>query len=439
MKYYYLFKSLLVILLVAASCSTLVAQDFTINGEIRPRAEFRDGYQTPLTTDQTPALVTLNRTRLKFDFESERINTRFTIQDSRIWGTSSHNSNNIPLTIFEGWAQYMFTPELSITVGRQTLAFDYNRLFSASNWLNEGKAHDLALLKYKNADLKVQAGFAVNQPYDVKEESLFSLYYQRLGFVRAEKLFAEKYKASAIVVIEGFQNTTIDAPSASIVEDGTHYERVTSGINFEIVDKELPLGFLLTAYYQFGKSADQIHIESTNIIHDDLNAYLLAAKLNYQVAEPANVYLGSDIYSGTDEDSEEDNTWDKLYGSNHSYNGSMEYWKKVPTAGLIDIYGGAKFNFMDKKLTADASFHFFTTQKEMSAYSDKKLGSELDIKLQYKVIKDFALECGWSSYFNSDNTLAIKGLANADTRFQQWAYIMLTINPQLFSSKSSQK
>lgn len=437
-----LLKLLIVVLVVTSVDAQAVAQDFTISGEFRPRTELRAGFQKPLTDDLNPAMVIQNRTRLQFDYGSERIVSRFTIQDSRVWGQSSQKSNNIPLTIFEGWAQFFITPQFSLTVGRQGIAYDHNRLFTVTSWDNNGKSHDLALLKYTdiNLGLRVDAGFAVNQPSAVNEETPFNdsqSYYQRLGYVRAEKNFNGRFNASAIVVAESFQNLQLDIPSGDYYVDG-HYGRYTAGVNFSITDKEMPLGLLLTAYYQFGKSYGATTMQGIRIEHKDLGAYLLAAKVSYKVAKPASVYLGADVYSGSDENATDDNTWNKLYGSNHSYNGSMEYWRTLPNAGLLDYFGGVKFSLYDKKITADASFHLFSLQKSMSGLSGKNLGSELDVKLQYKVVDDFALECGWSTYFNSDNTKLIKGLDGVDTRFQQWAYVMLTINPQLFSTKKEQ-
>ena len=41
-----------------------VAQNFSINAEFRPRTEYRNGFQRPLTTAQNPNMIVLNRTRL---------------------------------------------------------------------------------------------------------------------------------------------------------------------------------------------------------------------------------------------------------------------------------------------------------------------------------------------------------------------------------------
>ncbi|MDD4141288.1 MAG: alginate export family protein [Bacteroidales bacterium] len=416
------------------SAYSLTAQDLYIDAEFRPRAEFREGMRSPLTTDQTPSFVLLNRTRLKLGFESKWINAKITLQDSRVWGQDNINAENIGLNLYEGWVELHVVQDLNFTIGRQILAYDYNRLFSASSWTNTGKSHDLALLKYTNHDwgFRADLGFAYNNPKDVYSEQLFNdeqNYYQTLSFLRFEETFASKFKASAIFVGEGFQNIQTDENGENYI-DG-HFGRYTTGANFEMKDKEIPVDFTLTGYYQFGK----------NLSQKELNAYFFAATVTAKLAKPLSLYVGTDVYSGSDNDSKQDNTWDKLYGSNHSFNGSMEYWRSLPNEGLVDIYGGLKCHFLEKKLTADLGYHFMMTEKEirranLAEAKGHNLGSELDLKLQYSVVKNVMIEGGWSTYFNSANTKLLKGLADTDTRFQQWAYVSLIINPQLFNTKN---
>ena len=78
----------------------------------------------------------------------------------------------MPLKIFEAWAEVGFTDKLSLTVGRQALAYDYNRIFATSNWTVDGQSHDLALLRLNDADLGLKAdlGLAINNPSDALSE-----------------------------------------------------------------------------------------------------------------------------------------------------------------------------------------------------------------------------------------------------------------------------
>lgn len=430
---------LLILCLFLLIVNNLKAQDFQIDAEFRPRFEFRDGFQKPLTIDENPALQLANRTRLGIAFENQWVNARITLQDARIWGQDAITSNTLNIHLFEAWAELNVVKDFSFRIGRQPLSYDYKRLFDVKNSTVNGSSHDLALLKYKNSESKFFAdlGFAYNTTGEYVAQEIYdnSKLYQSFAYLRLEKSFCKSFKASAIFVGESFQNIQTDSLDNDYI-DG-NFGRYTTGANLEMKSKEFPLSFILTGYYQFGKSYSKKDLVNDKYVHRDLNAYFLAAKLNYRIIKPLDVNVGLDYYSGSKSDATKDNTWNKLYGSNHSYNGSMEYWRSVPTAGLIDIYGGL-VGKISPKVTADLAFHYFMTDKEMNitGVEGKALGSELDLSVKYNIVKYVQLQCGYSTYFNSDNTKLVKNMSkDTETRFQHWAFAQLTVNPILFSTK----
>ncbi|MDD4847336.1 MAG: alginate export family protein [Bacteroidales bacterium] len=423
--------------------SQATAQDFSLSAELRPRMEYRDGYQKPLTTEENPALFISNRTRLRSDFESKWINARLTIQDARVWGQDDIKSSKVGLNFFEAWAELNVVKNFSFTIGRQSIMYDYKRLFDVSDWTLEGKSHDLALLKYKNDSLHlfIDLGFAYNATGENNTQMVYEndKLYQSLGFLHLEKSFCKAFKASAIFVGESFQNLQTDSLDNTYI-DG-HYGRYTAGANLEMKHKDIPVSFILTGYYQFGQSIKKTDFIDEKTIHQDLRSFLLAAKVDYQIIKPFGIGVGVDYYSGSEVDATSDNTWNKLYGTNHSYNGSMEYWRNTPNEGLIDLYGGVKTKFC-KKVSADLTYHYFMTEKNIqtAGTEGKSLGSELDLIIKYDLIKFVRIEGGWSTYFNSKNTKLVKNIADdTKTRFQQWAYVSLKINPQLFNTKNHKK
>lgn len=402
-----------------------MAQTFSINAEFRPRTEYRSGFQRPLTTTQNPNAIVLNRTRLGFDYAGDRLKSRLTLQDSRIWGATELKPN-VPLKIFEAWAQVGFTDKLSLTVGRQGLAYDYNRIFATSNWTIDGQSHDLALLRLNDADLGLKAdlGLAINNPSDALAEPLYndkSKLYRHLEFLRVEAKFAGLIKASTMMLSEGFQKLDT-VPTVT-----GHIGRYTVGANFELGNKELPITAILTGYYQFGQNPTS---------QKELGAYLLAARVGFNPLEIVGLYIGTDIYSGTGENSEVSHTWNKLYGSNHSHNGSIEYWRSLPTEGLVDLFGGVSSKF--GKFNAEACYHVFLSQQPMhtAGCSGSNLGSEVDLILKYKLSPFVNFEGGWCTYFSSSNTEVLKGVANQDLRFAHWAYLTLNVKLELFSNKA---
>lgn len=417
----------------------VVAQDFSLDAEFRPRVEYREGFQKPLTTAQRPNMIVLNRTRLGASYASEHLRARFTLQDSRIWGATDL-SPAVPFRVFEAWAQVLFNPQLSLSVGRQALAYDHNRLFAASNWTIDGKSHDLALLRFANADLNLRAdlGLAVNNPNDALAQPLYNdglKLYRHMEFLRVEQLFVDKkLKTSAIFLSEGFQKVVVDTSIAAGKRLDGAYGRHTVGANVELNDKDFPVNALITGYYQFGRNPNTMMADPTSTRM--LSAYLLAAKVGCSLGSALGAHLGADFYSGTSATAEADNTWNKLYGSNHSHNGNIEYWRSLPQEGLIDAFAG--LSVKHERLSAGLVYHLFSSQHELrtAGCSGSGLGSELDITLQFKFAPDVTIEGGWSTYLCNDNTRAIKNVLGQELRFAHWAYVSFTIKPKLFSYKS---
>jgi hypothetical protein len=55
--------------------------------------------------------------------------------------------------------------------------------------------------------------------------------------------------------------------------------------------------------------------------------------------------------------------------------------------------------------------------------------------LNYKFSAETAIQFAWCSYFVTDGTKMLKYKTTAiDTRFPQFAYVMLTIKPQLYKT-----
>ncbi len=67
---------------------------------------------------------------------------------------------------------------------------------------------------------------------------------------------------------------------------------------------------------------------------------MLAGKIQGKINSMFNLTVGEDYYSGsgTTIASNQTNTFNKLYGANHSFNGFMEYWKTPKAQGLSDLY-----------------------------------------------------------------------------------------------------
>ena len=133
-------------------CINAQAQNLTIFGEIRPRAEYRDGYGQPIKTDDEAGFFVQQRTRFGATFSNSLLKMQVTLQDARVWGEAAHNADNPSIGVYEAWGEILVTPGLIAKVGRQPLRYDNRKLFSQANWSNTGNAFDIAMLKYNVND-----------------------------------------------------------------------------------------------------------------------------------------------------------------------------------------------------------------------------------------------------------------------------------------------
>ncbi len=415
-------------------CETLLAQAVKIGGEVRTRTEYRDGFQAPIGSRDSAALVSSIRTRVNLTYTTNVLKAKITLQDSRIAGQTDPGTATTGTTsVYEAWGEYLFAPGISAAIGRQSLEYDDKRIFSASNWSNTGNAHDALLLKYTSTAFTAHLGSAYNSAKDENASKSLLLvngkqYYKYLNYLWLTKSIGS-LNASAIWVNEGFQKDTV-AKGGQLLK--TNY-RNTVGGNLWYNNENFPVNAYLTGYYQFGHQYNM----SKKVIQS-IDAYMLAAKLQGNINKMFSLTAGEDYYSGSSATiaATKTNTFNKLYGANHNYNGFMEYWKTPKAQGLSDLY----FNLTAKptdKLSAEVAFHKFDYAKRPKA-GNKDLGSELDVTVNYTLSPEVALQGGYSTYFLTNAAKLAKSTSSYKTfedKTQQWAYVMITFKPAFLNVK----
>ena len=82
------------------------AGQFSLTGELRPRTEYRHGLKTLASKDQASAFFTSQRTRLLLDYQGEKFNIGFNLQDIRVWGSTSQlNITDNFSSVHEAWGE----------------------------------------------------------------------------------------------------------------------------------------------------------------------------------------------------------------------------------------------------------------------------------------------------------------------------------------------
>jgi len=400
----------------------------TIDAEFRPRSEFRLGFNQPLLDGTKPALLTLQRTRLNLNYKSGIVSARLVLQDSRVFGETDikqpATATSGGIGVYEAWTELLLFSGTSFKIGRQGVQFEDGRLFSLSPWSNTGNSHDLAQFRYLAPGLDIQLGYAYNNQKAYNADTSYynvSKMYKQLAFLHLTKTIVNGLDLSLLGIDEGFMRSKTDLDL---------YHRYTTGGTLQLKNHKLPLGIFTTGYYQFGKSAPTV----------DLDAYLLALKASYTFTDKIGGLAGVDYFSGSGSTlaATKTNTFNKLpYGVNHSFNGYMEYWATLPKGGLVNYFGGVNLK-LNKKLSSDIIYYAFSQAKDMKVGKvdvQKNIGSELDVALNYKFSAETAVQFAWCGYFVTDGTKMLKYKSTTvDTKFPQYAYVMLTIKPQLYKT-----
>lgn len=404
------------------------AQNVVIDGEIRPRVEYRDGLSKPLLETTDPGVSAIQRTRLGMTFTSGLLNTQITLQDSRTFGQNPNASSDATVGIFEAWAEMLLMPGGSFKIGRQAIKYDDNRLFSASAWSNTGTSHDMALFKYCVNDFQGHIGVAYNNNNIISSETYYTpkSNYRYMGYIWLTKDIVKGLNLSLIGVDEGVQDTTGTKAGVNYMKTKLNHA-YTYGGNLKYSDENSPIGVFATAYFQSGKSATK----------STLAGKLLAIKVDYKFSNIIAANVGTDYLSGDNTTDGTQSNFKKLYGTDHSFNGAMEYWKTPLNQGLLDYYAGVTGK-INKALSIDGTFHLFNSEfsgkNSKGIAFGKDLGSELDIIVNYKLNSWTNIQGGWCTYFSNNNTLAAKSITTSATipsvRTPQWAYVMFTIKPK---------
>jgi len=410
------------LLLALGLVVTQTFAQFTLSGEFRPRTEFRNGYKTLNPSDADPALATTQRIRLITNYTTEKYSFFVSVQDVRVWGDvpQLNVSDKNGLALHQAYGSINFDA-FSIKAGRQEIVYDDQRMFGNVGWAQQGRSHDALLFSFGKT-FKLDIGLAFNQDKEGLEGNIYTVpnSYKAMQY----GWFNKKWDAvglSLLFLNNGLQYIDLADNTKSEIRYsqtlGTHLKfKITNGLNAAV-----------NGYYQFGKD-----IKYTNV-----NAFLVGLDLGYKASDVWSVGLGFEMQSGNDYNApnEENKAFNPFYGTNHKFNGFMDYFyvgNHLNSTGLIDVFAKVSAN-LNQKMNLTLFAHNFTSYAEVAEDVEKQLGTELDLVYKYKFDKDISLAAGYSQMFATEGMEVLK--KNFDGNTNNWAWLMLTINPTLFTSK----
>ncbi len=388
-----------------------------MEGEFRPRSEYRNGYRIMKTADVEPAFFISQRARLSLRYQTELYKIKLSGQDVRVWGEVEQLGDTPNVNVHEAWAEVKVADASAIKMGRQELIYDDQRLLGSVNWTQQGRSHDALVLKLRKGDgrLSLDLGGAYNQEAQNLLGNTYTLKnYKVLTYIWLQKKW-ENFQASFIGITDGFER-----PSGSVkfrYTYGTHLQYRLNGIH--------TTG---TVYLQSGDDATR----------ENIRAYMYAVKAGYEL-DAFHLSAGYDYLSGggADDPNPRRHAFNTLYATNHKFYGHMDYFLNVPAdsrfGGLQDLYVQAVYK-RGSASNISLTYHYFALAEAAvnptvpGEILEKGLGSEIDFSLAHSFSSDISLKVGYSLLSPSGSMETLRGV-DADG-LQSWAWVMLSIHPQ---------
>ncbi len=407
--------------------TTIVHAQFMMSGEVRPRAEFRNGFKTPTTSANSASFFVEQRSRVNFDYKEEKYKFRLSLQDVRIWGETpqifKQEDGNTYLS--EAWGQYFVSDKFSIKAGRQIISYDNQRFLGGLEWAQQGRRHDALLFLYEDAakKTKLHIGTAYNSDDDIPEPAYIQNpaadFYSVGGNYRdmAYAWYNQGFKGGSVSLL-ALNATTQNA-------DSTYSAKQTFGATGKVNIDNMVLGG--DVYYQTGELGG-----------NDVNALLAGINLTLKT-KVTPLTFGVEYISGKDDDdaSSTITNFSPDYGTNHAFNGLMDYFFVGPAngnVGVTDIY--LKTKFKAGKGFIKAHFHEFLTGSTQLAADGAELSApmafEVDLVYGVKLAKSVTLNIGYSQLFGTDTLIALRP---GDEKLNSWGWMMLTFKPTFFKSE----
>jgi len=409
---------------------SLYAQTFILDAQVRPRAEFRNGFKSLSPDPTNPAFFIEQRTRLNGLYTSDKFKVRFSFQDIRIWGGTAQIYKFDPAltNVFEAWGQYNFTESFAFKIGRMPIAYHNERFMGALGWAAQGRSHDALQLIYNKNGIKVDLGMAFNQSV-YEPTAIEGTYYTINNYKTMQYLYFGKKSASTTItaIIHNDGRQAIDQGDTLVAF------RQTLGLT---LDHTLGNGLKLGGefYYQLGKD---------NTV-TDVSALFAAAYITLNTSLTPLTF-GVDFASGTGANDSKNKSWDPLYGTNHKFYGWMDYFyvgNGHRNVGLVDLYVYSKFKTGENS-SFQARAHYFMSPvsiEELANNTDEysnNLGFEVDLVMNWTLHPAVAVNLGYSQMFATESMEILK--PGSSSTMNNWAWLQVNFAPQLLKWEANNK
>lgn len=473
-------KTNLLTLIIIALISTSAIAQLTIDGQFRSRFIANHGFKVPVKEGTSTAFSFDQRTRLTFNYKTEKYTTRFTLQDARVFGSddmlnkTGNEGNSYAFGVYEAWFELNLSKTSSLRIGRQEWNYDDMRILCWRNWWTSGLSYDGLLYKMNNKDsgLSVDLGISYNnngtRTGAVDNSSWNAGSLKSMNFLNVKKKIGDKLTVALMLTLSSKEELNrgveLGTGTHGLILNYNKGKKATDGV----------FGHL-SAYYQHGTDSKRKTNEEG---YKSISAYLITAELGFRTMEKKlEVSAGVEMISGRDYK----DTTTAYNNVRHSfdlqnsgrfpfYGGQMTHFLiqdsyKVGTkgGGYMDPYIKVKYKLSKKNiinfgfympmLTTDVRAHTSTAGGSPSGgevddngnpvYWKGSLGNYIDVGFTRKFSKEVIFKVGFSYAMVSDikNQMVYGYDASAadprtlNTLGQNYfGWAMLIIKPKFFNS-----
>lgn len=426
-------KNQYILLILVFLSVNYINSQFILDGEFRPRTEYRNGFGSIIPDAADPGYAISTRTRLNAGYKFSSYEFYISLQDVMVWGENRqilpYDQNN-SFAVFQAWAKLNLGKGFSTKLGRQVISYDDQRIFGGLDWAQQGRNHDAALISYKKDKFMLDLGLAFNQDFSNPTgfQSVGTAYnttgffsYKTMQYLYLKQKW-DSFSGSLLLLNNGFQNFTAEG-DAQVADGVSNLQTLGTHLNYS----SGKFGAALNAFLQTGERQNEVKVSG---------AYLLGLDLTYKASNKIGLGIGTEIISGNKADTTgETEAFFPLYGTNHKFNGFMDYFyvgNHANSVGLFDLHASANF-----KLGEKSSLLFkilkFNGEQDLSS-GESNLGTEIDL-VYSQAFNGYALKIGYSQMFAASGMYELKGVTeDVAASNQNWIWAMLVIKPKFINT-----
>ena len=409
-----LFFFVITIMPLYAQQKDSLSQQFLINIEIRPRAEYTSNYILPPNDSIDPYFYITQRNRISLQYEREKWLVKSDVQEIHLWDENNKASKVGSINFYQLFLETKFK-SINVRLGRQSILLDNGRLFSDAPWAQQGRAHEGIRIMKSSKQFSNDFFFLLTRKYgsqfDLTYSPVVSNKYKYLLANNFSYNFNTGFSFASLNVIDFLENTN----------SGQIYTRATTGGRIEFKKKHWYC--TLNSYLQFGRNSKG----------QKLSAYYFQPEIKLSL-QKIMWRLGAEIISGSGSQLSVNNSadFDVLYGVTWKFNGNMNVFTRFPNdvngKGLLNPYLFTTIP-LSPRLFLRSDFHLFYTQyplqNNLGNEISKFLGFENDLSLKYIPVKELEINYSFSFYKSTDSMKYLPKIQD-ENKLSLWSYLMIS-------------